>query len=124
MKKLTVSACIIALALVACKSSEKSKKSKKSTTTTATAPLPAGTPTFATDIKPIMDKYCVSCHNENEKAGYNFKEMSSAKKAGANGELLGTIKHMDNFDPMPAHADQLDAATIGKIEHWVKTGMN
>lgn len=121
MKKLTVSALIISLALAACKTSEKSGTAAKTTTP---APLPAGTMTFATDIKPVMDMYCVRCHNENEKAGYNFKEMASVKKAGANGELLGTIKHMDGFDPMPAHADPLDAATITKIENWVKTGMN
>ena len=121
MKKLTVSAFIIALALVACKSGE---KSAKSTATTTPAPLPPGTPVFATDIKPIMDMYCVRCHNENEKAGYNFKEVSSVKKAGKNGELLGSIKHLENFDPMPAHADPLDAATIAKIENWIKTGMN
>ena len=122
MKKLTVSALIIASALVACKSSKKSTASAAPAKTETPAAGP--TVTFAIDIKPILQQYCTRCHNTNEKAGYNFEELSFAKKAGANGDLLGSIKHMDGFDPMPANADQLDAATIAKIESWVKSGMN
>ena len=123
MKKIIVSALLISSALVACKSSQKSTAS----TTPAKPETPAAAGpvvTFAIDIKPILQQYCTRCHNQNEKAGYNFEEITFAKKAGANGELLGTIKHMDGFDPMPANDDPMPAAAIAKIEAWVKGGMN
>jgi cytochrome c5 len=122
MKKLTISALIIASALMACKSSKKSTAS--ATPAKTETPAVTGTVTFAIDIKPILQRYCTRCHNQNEKGGYNFEEISFAKKGGANGELLGTIKHAPGFDPMPANDEPMDAASIAKIEAWVKSGMN
>ncbi len=126
MKKLIVSALLISGALVACKSSKKSTAAASTTPAKTETPAAAtgATVTFALDIKPILQQYCTRCHNQNEKGGYNFEEVTFAKKAGANGELLGTIKHLDGFDPMPANDDPMPAATIAKIESWVKSGMN
>ncbi|MCW3085390.1 MAG: hypothetical protein JWP12_2756 [Bacteroidetes bacterium] len=124
MKKLTISAFIISSALVACKSSQKSTAAATPAKTETPAAATGATVTFAIDIKPIMERYCTRCHNQNEKAGYNFEEIAFVKKAGANGQLLGTIKHLDGFDPMPANDEPMDAATIAKIESWVKNGMN
>ena len=123
MKKITVTAFIITSVLVACKTAEKST-AKATSPAPAAAAAPAGTITYAVDIKPIMEKYCVQCHNTNQKAGYNLFEVSHVKRAGANGELVGTMRHLDGYDPMPAYADKLDEATLAKVETWVKSGMN
>jgi hypothetical protein len=79
--------------------------------------------TYETDIKPIMQQSCVRCHNTNMKAGYNFNELESVKKAATNGYLLGTIKHADGYDAMPRMSAKLDQTTIDKIECWINTGM-
>lgn len=123
MKKITVTAFIITSTLIACKTAEKST-AKASTPAPAATAAPEGAITYAVDIKPVMEKYCVQCHNANQKAGYNFFELSHVKRAGANGELVGTMRHLDGYDPMPAHADKLDEATLAKVEAWVKGGMN
>lgn len=120
MKKIVVSTLVIASTFVACKTAE------KTTTAASPAPAPASTAkyTYAEDIKPIMDEYCGGCHNKNEKAGYNLLDVAFVKKAGANGYLLGSIKHERGYDAMPAGGPKMDDAIIAKIEAWVKGGMN
>jgi len=122
MKKILVTTFIITSTLVACKSGQKTTAS--ATPAPAAATPAAGTVTYEKDIKPLMQVHCVRCHNENEKAGYNLGILSGVKKGAINGELLGTIKHLDNYDPMPAYADKLSDAAIAVIETWIKEGMN
>ncbi|MGZ4056007.1 MAG: c-type cytochrome [Bacteroidia bacterium] len=128
MRKLVITAAIVCT-IVACKSSKNTTVTTTTTTTTTTTakPNPADCATkdmtYASDIKAIIETNCAKCHNENEKAGYNFLTLESVKKGANNGELLGSIKHMAGFDPMPAHADKLDDATISKIECWINNGM-
>ncbi len=119
MKKLFVSAFVIATALFACKGSKE--------TTASTPPVAidcsSTVVTYGNDVKAIMEANCTRCHNTNNKAGYNFQTLESVKKAGANGFLLGTIKHDKGFKGMPYFAGKLDAVTISKIECWIKNGM-
>jgi mono/diheme cytochrome c family protein len=119
MKQIISGVLVLTFALAAC-------KSKQKTTDTAVKKGPdcASTSyTYTADIKPIMESNCVRCHNTNMKAGYNFGDVESVKKAGSNGYLLGTIKHEAGYMAMPAYAEPLDQATINKIECWINTGM-
>ena len=119
MKKIIIAFTIIASLLVACKSK------KEVAATTPAMPLDCTTKTlsYSVDIKPIMEGNCTRCHNTNEKAGYNFLNIESVKKAALNGQLLGTIKHLDGFSKMPAYSHKLDQITIDKIECWINNGM-
>lgn len=118
MKKIFLSISIVTL-FFACKGT------KETASTTPPAPLDCTSKviTYETDIKPIMEASCTRCHNTNNKAGYNFKTIESVKKAGADGHLLGTIKHLKGYSNMPAFSKQLDKADIDKIECWVNNGM-
>ncbi|MCW3070225.1 MAG: hypothetical protein JWO44_115 [Bacteroidetes bacterium] len=120
MKKIIFTAVALAVVLLACKTTK--------TPTAATpppAPLDCSTTayTYEKDIRPIMEQNCTSCHNENMKAGYNFYDIASVKKAAGNGYLLGTIKHQVGYDQMPPNGWPLDLPTINKIECWINTGM-
>lgn len=119
MKKLILSTLIIATSLFACKTAEKTTAKKP------TIVCPEKSLTFVTDIKPIMDQYCIRCHNINLKAGFNFNEELYVKKAAASGQLLGSIKHDHGFDAMPAGmgGEMLDQAIIDKVECWINNGM-
>ncbi len=102
-------------------------KSNKPTETTSTKPkmdCSGPAPTYAFDIKGIMTENCTKCHGEGGKGGYNLTNMDDLHRAGKNGDLVGVVKWSPGFAKMPAHAAQLDAATIKKIECWVATGMN
>jgi len=113
----------VTLIIVGCKSTQP-------TPTTTTLPpakpiVDCGTeiPTYAVDIKPIMDQHCNSCHGENSPGGYNFSTMDNTMRAAQAKAFLGSIKHEGHYDQMPARAAKLDDLTIRKIECWVNTGM-
>jgi cytochrome c5 len=125
MKKLIV--ILIAISIfAACKASKK-------TTSDITAQKALNCPdkelTFNNDIKQIFEKNCTKCHNKNERAGYNFHKLEFVRKAAQSGKLLGAIKHMKGYQPMPRYtpflkrAAQLDQEYIDKIECWIKSGM-
>ncbi|MCE3280467.1 MAG: hypothetical protein K0S44_2658 [Bacteroidetes bacterium] len=109
---------ILSIGIASCKTSDKTVATPKVLLNCDNA-----TYTYVTDIAPIMQQNCTRCHNTNMKAGYNFNELESVKKAAENGYLLGTIKHMDGYDAMPRMAGKLDQVIIDKIECWIKTGM-
>jgi hypothetical protein len=121
MKKLIVSAVVITVTMFACKTGEKATTTAKKPTLDCTNK----SYTYEADIKPIMDQYCTRCHNTNLKAGFNFEDVTYVKKAAVSGQLLGSIKHGEGFDPMPAAlgGQMLDQAIIDKVECWVNNGM-
>lgn len=118
MRNSILSIVILTIGIASCKTREK-------TVAAPQVPLNCDNTnyTYLTDISPIMQQNCTRCHNSNMKAGYNFNELESVKRAAGNGYLLGTIKHMDGYSSMPAMSGQLEQATIDKIECWIKTGM-
>ena len=125
MKKIIVSTFIITSTLIACKTAEKSTASAQpAPAVPPAAPLPPGTLTYVTDIKPIIEQYCTRCHGGNETGGYDLGKVADVKRAGMNGALLGTIKHADPYPSMPPNEEMLDNTTIAKIEAWIKSGMN
>ena len=119
MKKIAI-VTLIACSIAACKTS---KETTTKITTAAQVDCTSSTLTYASGIKAIIETNCARCHNENEKAGYNFLTLESVKKAAENGELMRSIKHEKGIDPMPAYADKLDDSTIGKIQCWINNGM-
>ncbi|MCE9537742.1 MAG: hypothetical protein K8R85_00775 [Bacteroidetes bacterium] len=125
MKKLIVIFVAISI-IAACKAS---KKTALDNTDQKALSCPDKELTFNNDIKQIFEKNCTKCHNKNERAGYNFHKVEFVKKAAKSGKLLGAIKHMKEYEPMPRYAPflkraaKLDQEYISKIECWIKSGM-
>ncbi len=125
MKKLIV-ILIGILVIVACKASKKTAANNR---VQKALNCPDKELTFNSDIKQIFEKNCTKCHNKNERAGYNFHKIEFVKKAAQSGKLVGAIKHMKGFEPMPRYAPflkraaQLDQEYINKIECWINSGM-
>jgi cytochrome c553 len=119
MKKILLTTTVI-FSFAACTST---KETIKTTPVTAKIDCTSSALTYTSDIKAIIETNCSKCHNENYEAGYNFLTLESIKKAASKGELLRSIKHEKGLDAMPADADKLDDATIGKIECWINNGM-
>jgi cytochrome c5 len=82
---------------------------------------------FTAQVKPIIDSYCVSCHNAaSSSGGVNLNGYAQIKKAAEtlrNGTplLVGTIRHMPGFKAMPP-SSTLDECSIRKIELWIEQG--
>jgi cytochrome c553 len=80
--------------------------------------------TYTADIKPIMDAFCVSCHQPGG-GGFNFAVLNTyngVKASATTGKMLDAINHRPGASPMPQGMAKLNAETIKKIECWVEKG--
>ncbi|MCF8368491.1 MAG: hypothetical protein K9G76_05565 [Bacteroidales bacterium] len=71
-------------------------------------------------VQPILDVYCISCHSGPVPAGgSNLTVYSDVAFLAQSGLLLGAIKHLEGFQPMPQGGDKLAACEIALIEKWI-----
>ncbi len=89
-----------------------------STGTTITVNPGTGTgPSFAKDIKPILDKNCAECHH----AGGTLPDLSILPSA----DVANTIIQLVTNKAMPkAPRDPLSGSEISKITDWKNAGRN
>ncbi len=96
--------------------------------------------TYATDIKPILDKSCINCHGaEKQKAKLRLDSLEGALKGGEDGKvilagdsagsmLVHNVAHAGNLDdymPPPrnkANIPPLTKEQIGLIRAWIDQG--
>lgn len=78
---------------------------------------------YATIIAPIMQQHCNSCHTgPTPPANVNTGNYNSLREVALDGRLLGAIKHLPGFEPMPFGLPRLDECLILRIEAWVLDG--
>jgi hypothetical protein len=76
--------------------------------------------TFSGKIKPLLDIWCIGCHNvNNASGGYDLTTYSTVVSAIANNKLLGSVKHLTGFVEMPQSAPKLSDCDINAIEKWI-----
>jgi len=91
-------------------------------------------PTFAKDLKPILDKRCASCHGTRKKGGYSVADYNSVMTSGehapvivagdaANSKLVQMLRGIktDAGGQMPP-SRPLKEEQIQLIERWVNQG--
>ncbi|MBN2172620.1 MAG: cytochrome c [Bacteroidales bacterium] len=77
--------------------------------------------TYPETIYPILQANCISCHGPPlPEAGLDFTDYSDVAYVAENGTLLGAIKHLSGFEPMPQNAPPLTDCEITLIEKWIK----
>jgi polyisoprenoid-binding protein YceI len=107
--------------------------SRYSIPTVIGAPLgtkPVGTsPSFRTQIMPILEESCASCHNPGQVGAAHWELRTAADAAGASDGLrvVTTAKFMPPWPPSSlgvplAHNKSLDQKTINLITQWAKAG--
>src|SRR6187200_452117 len=90
---------------------------------------------FTLQVKPIINKYCITCHGGvRQKGGFSllFREEALAKtKSGkraiipgdaANSEMIKRITLKDPDDRMPYRHDPLSKANIAILRRWINEG--
>jgi hypothetical protein len=78
---------------------------------------------YAKEIKPIMDKNCVSCHNANNKGSrYDLSDYSSVKTSASSSAFMGSIEHRSGYDAMPKGGSKLNQTDLQKIYCWINNG--
>src|SRR6476619_3242894 len=92
---------------------------------------------FTTEVKPIINKNCISCHGGvRQKGGFSllFREDALAKtKSGKfaiipgdpqHSELIRRITLSDPEDRMPYKHDPLSKEDVDILRRWIKEGAN
>lgn len=81
---------------------------------------------FKTDVLPIFESKCFSCHNEENYAsdadGNLMVGYSDIKKYLDEGLIIGNIEHTAGFLKMPYRKAKIEDCEIAMIKAWVKDG--
>ena len=81
------------------------------------------TPTYATDVSPILTQRCNNCHGgTSPSANIRLDVYTDLMISVNNGSLLGSIKHASGFSAMPKNTSKMSACEIQKIEDWIAQG--
>ena len=80
---------------------------------------------FNTQVKPILQSNCYSCHANAYAAGsgsgIRLQDYADVKIYADNGRLLSSIQHTSNF-PMPKNGGTLSTCDIKVIKTWITRG--
>jgi hypothetical protein len=83
---------------------------------------------FSSRILPIFQNYCANCHNStNPRGGVNLDNYTGVKTLAdteINGipVLIGTIRKLNGFTPMPPDGSSVPDCDIRQIEIWIDQG--
>jgi hypothetical protein len=81
---------------------------------------------FSSQIKPILNSYCLSCHSNTvasgSGAGIKLQDYTDVKTYVVNGRLVGAIEHRAGFSAMPKGGGKLSDCDILIINTWITNG--
>ena len=78
---------------------------------------------FAANIFPTLQNYCVGCHNSNRTDGnVNLESYDKILPYVDNGSLIGSIRADQFYPVMPPAGSMLSACRITQIETWIADG--
>lgn len=78
---------------------------------------------YTTAIRPLADQYCKGCHNASlASGGVTLDTYAGIKAVALNGRLLGAVKHMPGYKPMPQGGNKLSDCQLRQVEKWVAAG--
>lgn len=79
--------------------------------------------TYSTNIKPILQSNCYSCHGNGQiNGGVTLDTYAGVKTVADNGKLIGVITHAAGFPAMPQGGAKLSDCNINKIRDWINRG--
>ena len=90
-------------------------------------PCDPASASFATDIFPLIEQYCIGCHNSNFNQGQgqgmvNLETYELTKPYALDGSFVGSIKYDPAYSIMPPSGGQLSECHIGQVEKWISEG--
>ncbi|WP_045688482.1 hypothetical protein [Hymenobacter sp. AT01-02] len=88
--------------------------------------VPCTTPdvvSYSASISPLLTQNCRSCHNSVLVTGsVNLEDFSVIQKYIRSGELMGNVKHLPGYNPMPQGGKKLSDCDIELLQKWVDAG--
>ena len=80
------------------------------------------TVSYLTDVKPILQASCYSCHSTSFRSGNVYLDTYEGASEEANDHLLPAITHEPGHTPMPLGGSKLPPCDIAKITKWINAG--
>ena len=80
---------------------------------------------YTTDVVPILQANCYSCHGEGNTAGsggISLDSYDNLKQYADNGILAGNITHAAGYVAMPYGLPKLPDCEINTIRDWINRG--
>ena len=79
---------------------------------------------FSQDVYPILQQYgCLDCHGGKFPQGQvSLVGYDNVIIYVQSGQLLGSIKHLQGYAPMPSAQEKMAPCDIAKIEKWINSG--
>lgn len=79
--------------------------------------------TYSGTIAPIIELNCFACHEGDQSlSGIPLNGYDPLKAMVDAGKLIGALRHLDGFSPMPQNASALPECELLKIEKWIDDG--
>ncbi|MBU2649947.1 MAG: hypothetical protein KKA81_03355 [Bacteroidetes bacterium] len=79
--------------------------------------------TYTSIIGPMINKFCVGCHNNNNPlGGITLEGYNNLVTVANNGSLLGVIRWESGFPQMPKNGNKLSDCQIRQTEIWIENG--
>ena len=78
--------------------------------------------TYSQGVAPIIQNYCLGCHNTNPGGGISLRNYSEVVVQANNGKLWGSINHDPGFSPMPKNGNKLTVCDLATIKIWIENG--
>jgi hypothetical protein len=78
--------------------------------------------TYSGAIAPMMQLYCVGCHNSPSASGGSLADYTSVKEAAVNGRMIGDINHYTGYNAMPQGGIKLSDCQLAQVRRWVEAG--
>lgn len=68
-----------------------------------------GKPSFTGEVQPLLNRYCMDCHNSRKnKGGFNLESLEAIRRGGKHGKVIV---------PGDPAASRLILALEGKVKH-------
>jgi len=78
---------------------------------------------FSANISPLLDRHCISCHNnQSAQGGVNLQGYTQVATWAQNGKLYGSVAHLPGFSPMPKGGAKLPACNVEALKAWIDSG--
>ena len=82
------------------------------------------TVSFANDVKPIFETYCITCHGStNPNGGVSLNSYNGVSAVAKTGKLLGVVKWSNGFLMMPLGGSQIPDCDINTLAAWINQGL-
>ena len=82
--------------------------------------------TYSVTVKTILQASCYTCHSNsnylNSGGGIKLENYADVLTVVQNGKLMGSVKHLSGFKPMPDGGGKLSDCEISQLQKWIDNG--